>query len=26
MISQLHTQYITKKTPLVLYYIQNEHC
>jgi len=26
MISQLHTQYITKRAPLVLYYIQKEHC
>jgi len=26
MISQLHTQYIPKRAPSVLYYIQMEHC
>jgi len=26
MTSQLHTQYIPKRTPSVLYYIQKEHC
>jgi len=26
MISQLHTQYIPKKAPSALYYIQKEHC
>jgi len=25
-ISQLHAQYIPKKAPSVLYYIQKEHC
>jgi len=25
MINQFHTQYITKRAPLVLYYIQKEH-
>jgi len=26
MISQLHAQYIPKRAPSVLYYIQKEHC
>jgi len=26
IISQLHTQYIPKRAPSVLYYIQKEHC
>jgi len=26
MISQLHTQYIPKRAPSELYYIQKEHC
>jgi len=26
MISQLHTQYIRKRAPSVLYYIQKKHC
>jgi len=26
MISQLHTQYIPKRTLSVLYYIQKKHC
>jgi len=26
MISQLHRQYIPKRAPSVIYYIQKEHC